>query len=101
MFLASPDITDAPCTPLPTRGEVSRRNGALVVINARRWAFGVPHYKGRLVDYRRYVINHEVGHALGGSHEARPSPGSPAPVMLQQTYGLDGCARNPWPGTEE
>lgn len=101
ILVASPDTTDALCAPLLTRGEVSCRNGALVVINARRWAFGVPHYKGRLVDYRRYVINHEVGHALGRSHEACPSPGSPAPVMLQQTYGLDGCARNPWPGTEE
>lgn len=100
ILLATPDTTDALCAPLQTRGEVSCRNGELVVINARRWAFGVPHYAGRLLDYRRYVVNHEVGHALGRSHESCPSPGSPAPVMLQQTYGLDGCTRNPWPGTE-
>lgn len=101
ILVASPDTTDALCAPLLTRGEVSCRNGALVVLNARRWAFGVPHYQGRLLDYRRYVVNHEVGHALGRAHESCPSPGAPAPVMLQQTYGLDGCARNPWPGTEE
>lgn len=100
ILVATPDTTDALCAPLLTRGEVSCRNGELVVINARRWAFGVPHYAGRLLDYRRYVVNHEVGHALGRSHESCLSPGSKAPVMLQQTYGLDGCARNPWPRTE-
>lgn len=100
ILVATPDTTDTLCAPLLTRGEVSCRNGQLVVINARRWAFGVPHYAGRLLDYRRYVVNHEVGHALGRSHDSCPSPGSPAPVMLQQTYGLDGCARNPWPGME-
>lgn len=100
ILVATPDTTDALCAPLLTRGEVSCRNGELVVINARRWAFGVPYYADRLLGYRRYVVNHEVGHALGRSHESCPSPGSPAPVMLQQTYGLDGCARNPWPGIE-
>lgn len=97
IVVASPATTDLLCAPLETLGRVSCRNGALVVINARRWAFGVTDYRGHLADYRRYVVNHEVGHALGEAHVECPGAGEPAPVMLQQTYGLDGCARNPWP----
>lgn len=97
VLIATPGTTDRLCAPLVTGGRVSCRNGDLVVLNARRWAFGVPHYRRFLIDYRRYVVNHEVGHALGESHVSCPGPRQPAPVMLQQTYGLEGCRRNPWP----
>lgn len=97
VLIATPTTTDRLCAPLQTRGRVSCRNGDLVVINAVRWARGVPDYGGRLSAYRRYVVNHEVGHALGQSHDICPGPGRPAPVMQQQTYGLQGCRRNPWP----
>ncbi|WP_311209773.1 MULTISPECIES: DUF3152 domain-containing protein [unclassified Aeromicrobium] len=96
VVLASPKMTDRLCAPLQTRGEVSCRNGADVVINARRWTKGVPYYED-IEDYRDYVINHEVGHSLGFGHEVCPAPGRPAPVMLQQTLGLQGCTPNPWP----
>lgn len=99
IVVASPDTTDRLCAPLRTGGEVSCRNGGLVVLNARRWTGGVPDYEGHLADYRRYLVNHEVGHALGEPHVSCPAPGQPAPVMQQQTYGLDGCVRNPWPTT--
>lgn len=99
IVLASPDTTDHLCAPLATRGRVSCRNGADVVINAWRWVNSAPAYGDRIMQYRRYVINHEVGHALGNPHEACPFPGAVAPVMLQQTLGLDGCIRNPWPET--
>lgn len=97
ILVASPDTTDRLCAPLATRGRVSCRNGALVVLNARRWAFGVPHYRSYLTSYRRYLVNHEVGHVLGEAHVSCPGPREPAPVMLQQTYSLEGCRRNPWP----
>jgi len=97
ILLATPATTDALCAPLETSGRVSCRNGELVVINARRWAFGTSDYRGFLQDYRRYVVNHEVGHALGEGHVDCPMEGAPAPVMMQQTYGLAGCRRNPWP----
>lgn len=97
VLLATPETTDELCAPLETNGEASCRNGELVVINARRWAHGAEAYAGDLHAYRQYVINHEIGHALGHPHVACPGPGERAPVMLQQTYGLDGCTANPWP----
>lgn len=97
VLVATPGTTDELCAPLRTRGEVSCRNGQNVVLNAMRWAVAVPHYQGDVAGYRQYVVNHEVGHALGESHVDCPAPGEVAPVMLQQTYGLEGCVANSWP----
>ncbi len=101
ILLATPATTDALCAPLDTAGRVSCRNGPLVVLNAVRWASAVPWYADAVSSYRTYVVNHEVGHALGRPHQRCPGPGSPAPVMQQQTYGLQGCRRSVWPSPAE
>ncbi|BBH65932.1 hypothetical protein ACTI_26170 [Actinoplanes sp. OR16] len=70
------------------------------VINLDRWRLSAKPYLDAKVDlaiYRRYVINHEVGHELGHHHEGCPKAGGPAPVMVQQTLTLRGCKPYAWP----
>lgn len=97
IVLATPETADELCAPLDTNGRLSCRNGSDVVLNAWRWQFGADSYADNLQAYRRYVVNHETGHALGYPHVECPGDGATAPVMLQQTKGLKGCTANPWP----
>lgn len=94
--LATPATVDKVCATagLDTRGYVSCRAGRFVMINLDRWLNAVPDYRGDVARYRQYVINHEVGHQLGYGHQACPGPEKLAPVMQQQTFGLDGCRPN-------
>jgi hypothetical protein len=74
-----------------------------VVLNEPRYMRGATAYLGDLSAYRTYMINHEVGHALGHMHAHQCLPGGLAPVMMQQTFGLRSaatgqlCQANPWP----
>jgi hypothetical protein len=88
---------------------------ARVFINEARWVRGAVPFEGDIGSYRQYVINHEVGHAIGYvRHEACDKQGGLAPVMMQQTFSTsdddaapfdpdfvkaDGktCKFNPWP----
>lgn len=97
IVLASPALTDQLCAPLRTRGKVSCFNLRKVVLNARRWMEGVPGYGTDLAAYRQYMVNHEIGHGLYHGHVECPRAGAAAPLMLQQSKGLDGCRPNPWP----
>lgn len=77
-----------------------------VVINAARWKGGSEPWPGPLAEYRRMLMNHEVGHALGLHHEQCPSDGAEAPVMMQQSKGMTTpngrtCKPNPWPLSHE
>jgi hypothetical protein len=96
-YLVTPGTTDRLCAPLLTHGDVSCRSGNKVVLNAKRWVFGAKAFGPDVAEYREYLANHEFGHALGHSHVGCPRSGRPAPVMLQQTKGLQGCTANPWP----
>jgi Protein of unknown function (DUF3152) len=86
-----------------------------VFINEARWVRGAVPFQGDIGSYRQYVINHEVGHAIGYQHhEPCGDDGALAPVMMQQTFSTsndddarfdpesvkaDGktCRFNPWP----
>lgn len=95
--LATPSTVDLLCFPLRTQGQVSCAQEQRAVINLDRWQLGAQPSRLDIADYRTYVISHEVGHTLGHDHVDCPSPGAPAPVMMQQTHGIGECAPNPWP----
>ena len=82
----------------------SCRVGRYVVINQDRWLGASPAWNaanGSLRDYRHMVVNHETGHWLGLGHASCPGGGRPAPVMMQQSKGLNGCRFNPFPTERE
>ena len=95
--LASRALTDRLCAPLATVGLYSCNQGGRAVLNFWRWKNGADAYGHRLHRYRIYMINHEVGHALGHGHALCPAAGRRAPIMMQQTMGVGACRPNPWP----
>ena len=86
-----------------------------VFVNEARWVRGAVPFQGDIGSYRQYLVNHEVGHAIGYQrHEPCGENGALAPIMMQQTFSTnndddarfdpesvqpDGktCRFNPWP----
>lgn len=95
--LVSPGSMETYCPGVGTGGYTSCRYGERAVVNLARWETAVPDYAGDIATYREYVVNHEVGHALGNGHQPCAGAGQLAPVMQQQTLGLEGCQKNAWP----
>ncbi|MEX1288107.1 MAG: DUF3152 domain-containing protein [Acidimicrobiia bacterium] len=94
--LASPETVDRLCAPLETAGFASCWNGSRAMLNLDRWQTGTDEITDTDL-YRTYLINHQVGRALGYDVRECRAEGEPAPVMAGQTFGLDGCTANPWP----
>jgi hypothetical protein len=97
VVLASPATTDRLCQPLRTGAIYSCFQHGRAVLNAMRWHRVAAPYGADLASYRVYLVNHEVGHALGHGHRFSCGPSGLAYVMIQQTKGLLGCRANPWP----
>jgi hypothetical protein len=74
-------------------------NTNTIYININLWRKGSSKSKLNLEDYRTYLINHEVGHILGKQHIDKNTlkPRTKAPVMIQQTLGINDCIPNCWP----
>ncbi len=88
----------------PCSSAWSCRVGRSVIINQTRWQQATDSWRGgggSLDGYRHYVVNHEVGHWMGFGHAGCPGGGQPAPVMQQQSKGLNGCRHNTWPVSGE
>jgi hypothetical protein len=98
VVVATPGTVDALCARvgLNTAGVFSCWTGTVAALNSWRWEVGAPWFED-ITSYRTYLVNHEVGHALGHGHRRCSEPGAPAPVMMQQSKGLDGCVANGWP----
>lgn len=82
----------------------SCRVGRYVIINQMRWKNASPAWNGAggsLRGYRHMVVNHETGHWLGWGHRSCPKAGAKAPLMQQQSIGLQGCRFNPFPTAAE
>lgn len=82
----------------------SCRVGRYVIINQLRWKHASPAWNGAggsLRGYRHMVVNHETGHWLGWGHRSCPKRGAKAPVMQQQSIGLQGCRFNAFPTPAE
>ncbi|WP_086670795.1 DUF3152 domain-containing protein [Amycolatopsis pretoriensis] len=65
-----------------------RKSLSRVLINLARWVRGAKAFGADMTGYRQYAINHEVGHALGNQHVGCGGNGQPAPVMMQQSFGV-------------
>ncbi len=97
VVLANPSTVNRMCAPLITGGIYSCGMYGRAVLNLMRWQHGAPAFRGNMTMYRRYLVNHEVGHVLGHSHRSCHASGARAPVMMQQTKGVGSCRANGWP----
>ena len=98
IVVASPETTDALCSPMQTIGQLSCAINDVVAINVIRWETASAGWTADIETYRTWVLNHEIGHQVFGTgHRQCAGVGELAPIMQQQSIALDGCIPNPWP----
>jgi hypothetical protein len=72
-------------------------NKNTIYINVYRWLNGSQKSGLSLINYRKYIIYHEIGHLLGREHSVCPCDGCPRPIMVQATIANDKCIANYYP----
>ncbi len=97
VVIATAETIDTMCVPLRTNSYFSCARNGWVALNLNRWMSATDSWTAELIEYRNYVVNHEIGHYLGRPHVQCPGSGQLAPVMMQQTKGLGNCEPNGWP----
>jgi len=95
LVLASPVLLEELCGPARP-DEVGCGREGMAVVSFTAWVEGSEEFGSR-AEFRRFLVNHVVGHVLGKQHVACPGPGEPAPVMQQQTQKIAPCEPNAWP----
>ena len=73
----------------------SRSSPIIIDIHSGNWTNPPSKFKGSQQEYRAYLINHEMGHALGFGH-TKLGKGK-CQLMAQQTKGTQGCIPNGYP----
>ena len=100
IYLATPVTSERMCAEggLTTERYTSCRLPGQVIINLARWLEAVPDY-GAPLDDLPDLRDQPRGRATSSARSTRRARarGEPAPVMQQQTYGLQGCVANAWP----
>ncbi len=91
--LSSPKTIKDKCG-LPENLSCAELGGKHMYLNAERWYYGAKQSKLDLENYRQYMVSHEIGHILGFDHQKCPCAGCKAPIMMQQTLGIEKCIPN-------
>jgi predicted metalloprotease len=71
----------------------------MIYFDIQNWNSPPKNFTGDRKTYRQYLINHEMGHALGHMHSTLENIKKEdfCPVMYQQTKGTNQCQANQWP----